>query len=1014
MKPLRALVALIAICSLTIKAQFAVAQEANAAAAIPAILREHCHRCHNAEVTKSGVRLDQLSIQFLDNEMFLWKDVLKQISDGTMPPEGQSRLTKSQRESLAKSIRDSMNEAMARNTHKNGSVRRLTVSQYRNTIRQLLGLKEDLTVVLPPDGLSKDGFNNNGQVLGLSPLQMEYYFDIAQKALDLCLVDEDVTPVIQNFRVSLGRAINPNPCPDKLILGADSLLLENDDFVVTELKPIKTFDYKPFAMRTKYDFLEGYEGNSTVRGWKKYDSLYHAVYACMRGSHGYPLGEAYQVVEAGLLLRPAIPSSELFGQSSTYGPRANFKISLRELPESGDFRVKVRAARYEDALLLVDGVTIPESSMLNERIVELSGTTSAGLDLDLAGIYRVDAIYSMHEEIVPGGANKTEWEKRPKVSHEMLHVDLGDRGFARQIPVRENHVRETNESGRNAHTTPLMLVRLHEGWHRIGVKHGKRIKIHRLNFRRVKPGSEEAENFERFEKRRPLLGVHLGLRRDCGSTLKPVGQPVAVSSQRVEEFVFEGAINDFPNPHVEKDNVNYLAGIREIGVRSEYTDGREMPRLLIESVEFEGPIYETWPPENHRNLIVESGEPKHSPAHARQAITRFLERAYRRPANREEVNAIVNVWEEGMAENGDYQRSFKDALTVALTSPQFLFLCEKSEGPEAEDLESFELASKLAYFLWNSPPDERLMLLAGQGQLQKALDVEVARMIGDPRFLLFIEEFGSQWLSLDKFDVVEVDGNRYPRLTRDTRTQLRKEPIHFLRYLVENNLPLRNIVHSEFIMANETVADYYDLGNKVDSGFDFVPVPHARGDLGGFLTQASILTGLSNGRESNPVKRGAWLARKIIAEPPADPPPNVPELKEDDNKQLSLREKLELHRGAEACAKCHEGIDPWGIAMEGYDAGGRLKKEMADSRAELPDGTKVEDLQELKRYLANDRIDRIAFSFLKHLACYANGRSLTYNEVVFLENESIKFKADEYPIQDLIRFIVKSDLFLKK
>ncbi|MCP3696866.1 MAG: DUF1592 domain-containing protein, partial [Planctomycetaceae bacterium] len=181
---------------------------------------------------------------------------------------------------------------------------------------------------------------------------------------------------------------------------------------------------------------------------------------------------------------------------------------------------------------------------------------------------------------------------------------------------------------------------------------------------------------------------------------------------------------------------------------------------------------------------------------------------------------------------------------------------------------------------------------------------QISRMIQDSRFQQFTREFTSQWLSLNNFDVVEIDRKRYPRLTRDTRIHLRQEPIQFLQYLLRKNLPLKNLVDSDFIVANDVVASYYDLSKKTESGFDFVAVSHQDKHLGGILSQASILAGLSDGRESNPIKRGAWLARKIIAEPPDDPPPNVPDLAEIDAK-LSLRERLERHRNQKGCVKCH-------------------------------------------------------------------------------------------------------------
>src|SRR4030095_9654737 len=193
------------------------------------------------------------------------------------------------------------------------------------------------------------------------------------------------------------------------------------------------------------------------------------------------------------------------------------------------------------------------------------------------------------------------------------------------------------------------------------------------------------------------------------------------------------------------------------------------------------------------------------------------------------------------------------------------------------------------------------------GALRKQLDAEVERMIADPRFARFMGEFTSQWLSLDKFNMLETDRKRFPKLTRDTRTHLRQEPVQFLQYLIQNNLPVRNLITSDFVVANEVVASYYDLAGKTESGFQFVPISHGRRELGGVLTQAAIMAGLSDGRESNPVKRGAWLARKIIAEPPEPPPPNVPELKED-TRHLSLRERLEQHRNQPACAQCHAKI----------------------------------------------------------------------------------------------------------
>lgn len=859
-------------------------------------------------------------------------------------------------------------------------------------MRELLMLEDDVADILPADAVSKDGFLNNHERLELSPLLTETYFEIAEKALNRVIIDPKSKPSIQNFRLDFGSGINPKPVSEKLVLGAGSTLLAPADFIVTQLTVKKPFPFEPFFMRTKYRFIEGYQGNDTVRGWRDFDSIYHAVFADFRGSGGYPKGKAYGTVPEGLLLRPAIPNDELFGTDGTYGPKANFKIAVRELPDNGRFRVTVTAAKYDDGLLLDKGASAAEGS----GIVVNGGSAI----IPKPGIYQVEVhpaplyaeaakLKAAQEQKRPQGRNNA--PKLPDVT-----LKIGDRQFTGSLQQ-----------------PAFLVVRLAAGATTVstsidGVRDTAKIVLTPL------PATHEtARRFLAFEKRAPKVGVHLGFRRDCGSSLVAVGEPQPVAGTKLARYTFEGAMRNFPNAEVEKDNVNYLAGVREIGVRSEYTDGRDMPRLLIRSVEFEGPLHETWPPPSYKNIFIDSGQKNDRPAYARQILRNFARRAYRRPITKSEEEALVAVYRNSTAAGRSFEESIKDALLVALTSPQFLFLIESSATPKPEPLDNYELASKLSYFLWNSPPDAKTMQLATAGTLRKQLDAETERMVADPKFSRFINEFAAQWLSLDKFQVLEPDRTRFPKLTRETRTQLRQEPVEYLRYLIRENLPATNLVQSDFILANETVAGYYDLGDKTESGFRFVPIKHGRTELGGVLTQVAIMAGLSDGRESNPVKRGAWLARKIVAEPPADPPPNVPALKEAE-KGLTLRQRLEQHRDVVACRNCHAKIDPWGVALEEFNAGGRLKTQPADARSILPDHTEVSGANDLKRYLANDRIDQVAFSFLKHLATYASGRTLTYSERNQLKQDGLKLKADGYKMKDMFRYVVNSPLFLEK
>ena len=998
-----AFVLLSALPAIAEQPQDAMSVSATFESQVAPFLEQYCFDCHNVDNMESGIRVDRFDGQLSGRTPFLWSNIRRQVLNRKMPPEDLDQPTDEQREQLVAWIDDALVMAKRRPRPKDGSIRRLTVSQYQNSLADLLGILDDYSGLLPPDAVSKDGFLNNERSMNLSPLLLEAYLKVAEKALDRCIVDEQAKPTIQNVRLDFGRNLNPAPYPDELILGPNNLLLRNQDFVVTQPRPAKSFEYNPFQLRTKFRFIEGYQGNATVRGWKSFDSIYHSVYACMRGDRGYPKGEAYSVIPDGLLLRPAIPNIGQFGVSTTYGPKANFKVSMRQLPDHGDLRVTVTAARYDDGLLLNRSDSVFESDDATFT-ADLADSGEANLIVDTAGIYQINVVHLPGEEA------------------ELLQLTLGDRHFSGHVSRAKSDQKESAETEADSNsktteeslaTSPFMAVRLQSGPLRITARYGDNRRLRGLAFHAVESGHPVAERFATFERQIPTLGAFLGLRRDCGSTQSPFGELHRVSSSEFQVYRFQDAINNHPSPDVEEDNVNYLAGLREVGIRSLHTDGRDMPRVLIKSVQIEGPFYESWPPAEHTAILATDDQLK--PAdQARQIIDRFATKAFRRPLEADELQRLMNVWRESISVTDDFQQSIRDALLVAMTSPQFLFLIERSETADAELIGPHELASKLSYFLWNGPPDERLLRLASDESLHGELADEVKRMIYDDRFDRFVDEFVSQWLSLDKLDVVETDRKRYPKLISSTKTELRKEPVALIRYLLQQNRPLSEFVRSDYVVANEVVAKYYGIDAEVEIGFDFVPVKHQQSSLGGVLSNAAILAGLSDGRESNPVKRGAWLARKIIAEPPADPPPNVPDLPEDAEQDLTLRERLEQHRNQKGCLKCHMGIDPWGLPLEEYDAGGLLKDHPVDSSSQLPDETTVQGMAELKDYLASDRIDQVAFSFLKHVATYATGRNLSYNEIEFLREAGLQLRADGYRMQDMLQFVVSSPLFLEK
>jgi hypothetical protein len=1223
---------------------------------IKPFLQTYCNECHNESQRESGIRLDNLDPSIPDSTIPLWNALRKQVADKQMPPEDSPQPTDSQREFFLTWADQALHIAKTRPQPKNGAMRRLTVNQYSQTLKQLLNIDSNLTDILPPDGISRDGFTNQADVLQMTPLQLDTFFDIAKKALQSAIVNTNEPPRIEAFRMDFGKGIHPNPSNESLILGANNHLLPNGDFIVHELDISKPFPFEPWQMQKSFRFIEGYQGNDTVRGWKDFSGIHHSVFACMRGTEGYPQGKAYELFPNGLALRPAIPSPEIFGESSTYGPHANFKISLRELPDRGPFQVRVKASKAHDALLCGhlfsyspldsfpaisldpipdqpkasnssgtiqttveqpgiyavevyptvpqklanspsfenleqellgywpmenanDDGLFPKSTSLSEKLLTGSanlqpspfgkslnlengdgafalphydalnvGTsdftisawinptrlTQSGivclggygytqgwlLDMpDDRGTLRLETAKANQQhngtiQSPPGTLRKDRWQhvcaviRRAPESSELfvngyrvatgtiesadlanpnasLHIGRIQNGqhFHGQIdevrlyrrPLTPAEVLALVEPGSQfadppsldntnkeltLHITPANLpeiaisgqlqtpcfaiLRLPKGPIKITSLYNGKLPIEKILLRHLDPintpnpndpstaqppnieqrinpdqttksslyRNQLLEAFSRFEKRSPKLGVHIGLRRDCGSTMSQVAQPINVTEESPTEFIFDGYIENFPSPDVEPNNVNYLAGIREIGVRHEFTDGRDTPRLVIHSIEFEGPYFEQWPPKPHRQIFADRDLKESDEHYANRILSDFARRAFRRPLSQNESNTIFNFWKEQFATSKELQPSIEEALCFVLTSPQFLYISEASQSSDGEPLDDWELASKLSYFLWNAPPDQELIDLAQSGTLRANLDAQIDRLIASPNSFAFAETFVSQWLGLNKLETVEVDRKKFPHLTKEAKQALRLEPIHSFWRLLRENRPIRELISSDSIVVNEPVASYYGLSGLTESGFDFQPVEHQTPGLGGILSQAALMIGLSDGREANPVKRGAWFARKIIDSPPEDPPPNVPKL--EDLTELSLREKLERHRNVQGCANCHAGIDPWGLPFEAFDASGRFDPQSRDASSTLPNGTQVQDFIAFRSYLLNEQLDQVAQSVTKHLATYACGRRLSYNETGFIRENIKQLHDSDYRLKDLIRWIIHSKLFDEK
>lgn len=451
------------------------------------------------------------------------------------------------------------------------------------------------------------------------------------------------------------------------------------------------------------------------------------------------------------------------------------------------------------------------------------------------------------------------------------------------------------------------------------------------------------------------------------------------------------------------------------------------PTLIIDSVEWDGPLIEQWPTEAHERIFFRGDDAKKDARYSREILSRFAERAWRRPVTAAEVDHLLTPFETARDLGDSFEEAVKQSLIAVLCSKSFLYLEEGRATNRAGQLSDWELASRLSYFLWSSLPDSHLLDLARSGKLRevKTLRGEVRSMLQDPKGAAFAQSFPRQWLQLRRVGMFVPDKGLYPEYDDHLEQSMSAETVAFFGEVLQTNQSIRQFLDSDWTMLNERLARHYGIeGIRGDElrRVELRPEAHR----GGILTHASILSLSSDGTRHRPVHRGAWMLETIIGKPPPPPPANVPPLGTPtaDQQKTTLRQKLELHRSDPNCTACHQRIDPLGIAFDNYDAIGRWRtietiKDGAgadptlDPSGELPDGRTFRDSQELRQLLVDD-LDKFAVAFTEKLATYALRRSVTFSDRKALKEIVDQAKRDDYRLQALIEGFVTSPLFLQR
>lgn len=485
----------------------------------------------------------------------------------------------------------------------------------------------------------------------------------------------------------------------------------------------------------------------------------------------------------------------------------------------------------------------------------------------------------------------------------------------------------------------------------------------------------------------------------------------------------------------------------------------EGPGLAISSVEITGPIIEEIPSRGYQRIfegldrkeieprnpndktkswyISKYGIDSESPTEdIIPVLNRFANAAFRRPVGEEKIAPYLILFQSELSKGASFEESLLTSLAAMLCSPDFLYLNEQKK-----DLDDFELANRLSYFLTRTSPDEELLAAAATGELSKSpalLLSKASRLMQGDEFEQFITDFTDGWLDLRSINFTNPDERLFPEFDRYLQFSMLDETRSFFRELINSNLHVSNLVKSDFAMLNSRLADHYGVEGVTNPVIERVSLP-TDSNRGGFLTQGSILKVSANGTNTSPVLRGVWINERILGQHPAPPPPGTPGVEPDIRGAETLREILDKHKASENCQSCHTMIDPPGFALESFNPIGGWRDnfrslgegekvdfrmirgksvrykigQTVDPSGALPTGEAFSGFGEYQDLLAADP-DKLAKNLTTKFLVFATGREMGFSDRPEI-NQIVKKSAENgHGIRDLLYLVITSKLFRQK
>jgi hypothetical protein len=520
-------------------------------------------------------------------------------------------------------------------------------------------------------------------------------------------------------------------------------------------------------------------------------------------------------------------------------------------------------------------------------------------------------------------------------------------------------------------------------------------------------------------ERAAVLEVDRWMHVETGINLKTAPIFVRAGPQRVSAAflkVMEGPAPDLISPHDWSLASTAIAGTYGI---------LALPHL--KDMVLEGPFNPTGvseTPSRKRVFSCRPTSPAEESACVRQIVSSLANGAYRRPVTAEELQPLLSFYQQG-AQEGGFEAGIRTALEAILASPHFIFRFEREparvRSGASYRIADVELASRLSFFLWGTPPDAELLDLATRNRLgnPRTLEQQARRMLADPRSEALGTRFAAQWLQLQDLDKIQPDVRQNPDFDEQLRVSMQRETEVFFNHLVREDRSMLELYTADYTFVNERLARHYGFDGVRGNEFRRVQYPDDR--RRGILGHASVLTLTSVASRTSPVLRGKWVMIALLGTPPPPPPAGVPTLEETDGAKdgrfLTTRERMEMHRASPVCRSCHLFMDPIGLALDNFDVTGKWRfRENGmplDTRGDFYDGTPVSSLAELQAVLLK-RPEPLIRTFTQNLMAYAMGRRVEWYDKSTVRAIAENAARNDNRMSSYILGVIQSDAFQMK